>query len=330
MQKISNTTLGVQRRSELRSNTQAEYQTMVVGMSHGYKMDQPFSRWRILFGAFIIVFVYVGGLFGVGFFIHGRAGFDLNQPSQVTLMVFLASFIPIWLATGAVTSWVMGFSLPHLYGRMARISWRDFKLGFFYVLGLVLVIEAVVCIVTWSLGSMPYMRNLLVSGSDWIVWLLPLSVLIFLQVGAEELFFRGYLLRLIYARRASLLWAVYIPSLLFGLAHFDPVTYGGNAVFYVFNTTVTGVILCFIVLWRGNIGMAMGIHFAVNISAILIVGQDNTPIGSGGAFWVSTIAPKSDTLGLIMVAFTLLEIILYFVWAKRYHGALIPRDVGSV
>ena len=143
-------------------------------------------------------------------------------------------------------------------------------------------------------------------------------------------FFRGYLLRLIYARRASLLWAVYIPSLLFGLAHFDPVTYGGNAVFYVFNTTVTGVILCFIVLWRGNIGMAMGIHFAVNISAILIVGQDNTPIGSGGAFWVSTIAPKSDTLGLIMVAFTLLEIILYFVWAKRYHGALIPRDVGSV
>jgi membrane protease YdiL (CAAX protease family) len=38
------------------------------------------------------------------------------------------------------------------------------------------------------------------------------------------------------------------------------------------------MILCFITLWRGNIAMAMGIHFAVNIFAILIIGQGTRPL----------------------------------------------------
>ena len=41
-----------------------------------------------------------------------------------------------------------------------------------------------------------------------------------------------------------------------------------------------------------HIAMAMGIHFAVNIFAILIIGQGQTPIRSGAALWLSTIAPK--------------------------------------
>ena len=150
-----------------------------------------------------------------------------------------------------------------------------------------------------------------------------------MQIGAEELFFRGYLLRLIYSRKARLFWAVYVPSLLFGLAHLDPITYGFNSVLYVLNTAVTGVILCFITLWRGNIAMAIGIHFAVNIFAILIIGQVDTPIGSGAALWLSTIAPKSAILGLSMIFITVVEIVLYSIWARRRYGALIPSEQGK-
>ena len=249
-------------------------------MSTGYQMDQTFAVWRILVGAVIIVAIYGLGLFGIGFFLNGMAGLDLTQSSQKTLIVFLASFIPIWLGTGAVTRVLFGFSLPHLYGRSGNIRWSDFHVAFVYIFVIVLLLELLVFAATWVMGTTPYTRNDAVSIFDWLIYLMPLIVLVFLQIGAEELFFRGYLLRLIYSRKARLFWAVYVPSFLFGLAHLDPITYGFNSVLYVLNTAVTGVILCFITLWRGNIAMAMGIHFAVNIFAILIIGQGDTPRGT--------------------------------------------------
>jgi len=296
-------------------------------VSTGYQMDQTFAVWRILLGAVIIVAIYGLGLFGVGFFLNGMAGIDLTQSSQTTLIVFLASFIPIWLGTGAVTRLLFGFSLPHLYGQSGKIRWSDFRVAFAYIFVIVLLLELFVFAVTWIMGVPPYTRNDVVSILDWLIYLMPLIILVFLQIGAEELFFRGYLLRLIYSRKARLFWAVYVPSFLFGLAHLDPITYGFNSVLYVLNTTVTGVILCFITLWRGNIAMAIGIHFGVNIFAILIIGQVDTPIGSGAALWLSTIAPKSAILGLSMIFITVVEIVLYSIWARRRYGALIPTEV---
>ena len=295
-------------------------------MSTGYQMDQTFAVWRILVGAVIIVAIYGLGLFGVGFFLNGMAGFDLTQSSQITLIVFLASFIPIWLGTGAVTRVLFGFSLLYLYGRSGNIRWSDFRVAFVYIFVIVLVFELLILAATWVTGTSLYTRNDVVSILDWLIYLLPLIVLVFLQIGAEELFFRGYLLRLIYSRKARLFWAVYVPSFLFGLAHLDPITYGFNSVLYVLNTTVTGVILCFITIWQGNIAMAMGIHFAVNIFAIIIIGHGDTPIGSGAALWLSTIAPKSVTLGASMIVITVVEIVLYSIWTRRRFGALIPSE----
>ena len=295
-------------------------------MSTAYQMDQTFAVWRILLGAVIIVAIYGLGLFGAGFLLNGMAGIDLTQSSQTTLIVFLTSFIPIWLGTGAVTRVLFGFSLPHLYGGSGKIRWSDFRVAFAYIFVIILFLELLVFVATWVMGTPPYTRNDAVSILDWLIYLMPLIILVFLQIGAEEVFFRGYLLRLIYSRKARLVWAVYVPSFLFGLAHLDPITYGFNSMLYVLNTTVTGVILCFITLWRGNIAMAMGIHFAVNIFAILIIGQGDTPIGSGAALWLSTIAPKSAILGLSMILITVVEIILYSIWARRRYGALIPNE----
>ena len=40
----------------------------------------------------------------------------------------------------------------------------------------------------------------------------------------------------------------------------------------------------FYYLWRGNIAMAMGIHFAVNIFAILIIGEVIHPLDQARHF----------------------------------------------
>ena len=139
-------------------------------MSTGYQMDQTFAVWRILVGAVIIVAIYGLGLFGVGFFLYGMAGIDLTQSSQTTLIVFLASFIPIWLGTGAVTRVLFGFSLPHLYGQSGKIRWLDFRVAFAYIFVIVLRLELFVIAVTWIMGVPPYARNGAVSILDWLIY----------------------------------------------------------------------------------------------------------------------------------------------------------------
>ena len=191
-------------------------------MSTGYQMDQTFAVWRILVGAVIIVAIYGLGLFGVGFFLNGMAGLDLTQSSQTTLIVFLATFIPIWLGTDAVTRVLFGFSLPYLYGRSGKIRWSDFRVAFVYIFVIVLLLELLVLAATWVMGAPPYTRNDAVSIFDWLIYLMPLIVLVFLQIGAEELFFRGYLMQRI-AGADKVIWrvilALVISSVFFGLLH---------------------------------------------------------------------------------------------------------------
>jgi hypothetical protein len=68
----------------------------------------------------------------------------------------------------------------------------------------------------------------------------------------------------------------------------------------------------------------MGIHFAVKTFALLILGQSGSLIGSGGSIWLSTIAPQSVTLGVTMVLITVVEIVLYSIWARHRYGGIIP------
>ena len=98
----------------------------------------------------------------------------------------------------------------------------------------------------------------------WFLWLLPISTVLFIQIGAEELFFRGYLLQTIKASGENIVWATFFPYILFGFGYFDPEAYGLNAYFYVLQTTILGIILCLDTLKLGNISAALGIHFANN------------------------------------------------------------------
>ena len=70
----------------------------------------------------------------------------------------------------------------------------------------------------------------------------------------------------------------------------------------------------------GNIAMAMGIHFAVNIFAILIIGQGTHPLDRAPHFGCLPCA-KSAILGLSMIFITVVEIVLYSIWARRRYGA---------
>ena len=72
-------------------------------------------------------------------------------------------------------------------------------------------------------GVSPEVARLRPTG-EWLIGLIPALALILMQVAAEEVAFRGYLLQQLRARfRSPLVWAV-LPALVFGALHFDPAT----------------------------------------------------------------------------------------------------------
>ncbi len=107
--------------------------------------------------------------------------------------------------------------------------------------------------------------------SVWLVWLLPALALVLIQTSAEELVFRGYLQQQLAVRFSSRwVWWV-LPSVLFGMLHYEPEVYGANAWLVVADTALFGLVAADVTARTGNLGAAIAIHFVNNAMAFLFV-----------------------------------------------------------
>ncbi|MDU8929401.1 CPBP family intramembrane glutamic endopeptidase [Alisedimentitalea sp. MJ-SS2] len=101
--------------------------------------------------------------------------------------------------------------------------------------------------------------------------LLPVSlILVMLQISAEELAFRGYLQSQLAARfNHPLVW-ITLPALIFGILHYDVETAGANAPVMALSAFVFGLAAADLTARSGTLGPALALHFAINVSALLI------------------------------------------------------------
>jgi membrane protease YdiL (CAAX protease family) len=145
---------------------------------------------------------------------------------------------------------------------------------------------------------------------------LPLGLLLlFVQTGAEEILFRGYLQQQLAARFAAR-WVWFgLPAVIFTLLHVNP-EYG---------TATTLLILGFGILpfalfaadlaeQTGSLGAPMGLHFANNFMALFVVSYE--PDISGMALYVSTspIEDPATLLPMLLLSFSSLSLIW---WVSR-------------
>jgi len=108
--------------------------------------------------------------------------------------------------------------------------------------------------------------------SQWTLWLPVALPGLIVQVGAEELLFRGYLQQQLAARsRNPIIWMV-MPSVLFGWLHFAPGEFGANAALIAVWAGLFGLMAADLTARTGTIGAAFGLHFATNFSSIFLVG----------------------------------------------------------
>lgn len=251
--------------------------------------------WRLVLGFLLIcafAVVWVIGLFALVYLVAGVDGGPdwigrmtrADTPTSALLVI-----ATLWgLAIGAMVT------TPLLHGRSAWTlfgPWRPMQRQFLLAMLVAALLMAVSALIPYGFEAIP--------NIDLALWLsfLPLSMVIILgQSGAEELFFRGYLQQQLAARFASpLVWMV-LPSILFGMAHFDPSNGPLVAWLIVAATGLFGLLAADLTARTGTIGAAWGFHFANNIAAILVLGMDGAL--SGLALYTAPIGP-TDTEAFI-------------------------------
>ena len=178
------------------------------------------------------------------------------------LWIMLANFLPLLVVLAVVLRMVHDRSVVTLFG--PRIMLR---LDFRRVLRPLILLFVVVTLLPGS-GFLDPTRNM--AFGAWLV-LAPVSLaLIFVQVTTEELLFRGYLQSQLAARfNSPVVWMV-LPSLLFGFLHYDPMTFGPNALPIAIWSVAFGLAAADLTARAGNLGPAIALHLANNVSALMI------------------------------------------------------------
>lgn len=120
---------------------------------------------------------------------------------------------------------------------------------------------------------------------DWLLLLPTLLPLLFVQISAEELVFRGYLQSHVAAlAKHPAVW-LGVPSVLFGLIHYDPTLPAYNAWSYVVWATALGLVCGDLTARSGTLGPAFAVHFINNAGAMFILAADDWLYGAALFVW---------------------------------------------
>lgn len=232
--------------------------------------DYP-QIWRIILGVAVAAVVYlvpVVALFAIAGILYPERVQDFmlmfeTADTPNVMLLLLGTFFFMGLAAVAAAG-VHRRGLASLIGPF-RPACRNFSRAVVFVL---LFYGAV-----GVLGSF-FVPGDLTENLDLVTWAsyLPLAVpLLLIQTGSEELVFRGYLQQALAARfKSAIVWMIF-PSVLFGLAHFDDRIDPQLTWLLVAATGLFGLAAADLTRVTGNLGAAIGFHFANNFFALFLV-----------------------------------------------------------
>ncbi len=227
--------------------------------------------WRILLGVFVAVIVYLAPILlifiGIGLLFPALV-FEVQTALQTpdtprAMLVLLSTFL--FMGLGAVmAAAIHRRGLASLIGPF-RPACQNFSRT---VLGVGALFLVTGFIVSLFVGDDPT-RHL--SLTRWLSYL-PLALpLLLVQTGAEELLFRGYLMQALAARfKSAIIW-MGLPTVLFGLAHFNGALDPRLTVLLICATGLFGLVAADLTRITGNLGAAIGFHFTNNFFALFLV-----------------------------------------------------------
>ena len=265
--------------------------------------------WRLILGIFVIVVVYIISVLIVFFTMWSFSGSQnlefwstkvLEASTPTSAMLVMSSFIGMALAPMIAVKLIHKRRVGSLFGPQKLVV-RHFLLA----TGIAFSVFSVI-----TFGWFMIFDG--VPNLDPALWLLflPIALLgVFVQTGAEELIFRGYLMQQLAARfRSPLIWFA-LPCIIFGLFHYDPETACSNAWLIVMAASFFGLIAADLTRLTGSIGASWGFHFTNNVFALLLIAVDGTipglalyltPYAADDASQIRTLI-YADFSGLLLV-----------------------------
>lgn len=187
-----------------------------------------------------------------------------NGATPKHMAIVLGTFIPMALGALAMAAW-------HRRGLASLLGTKHRFIEFFVKgAGTIVFFSSVTLFLGVVLGGLELTPH--VSLTTWMSYLWWAIPLLFIQITAEELVFRGYLQQQMAARFQGFFWWMILPSLVFAAGHFDPSKDPILALMIVFATFLFGVLAADLTRVTGNLAAAMGLHFANNFFSILIIG----------------------------------------------------------
>ncbi|SEW31681.1 hypothetical protein SAMN05444851_2999 [Aliiroseovarius sediminilitoris] len=229
--------------------------------------------WRTIIGIIIIHAVFFAVTFAI--FIVGAnllgtdPGSMLGASTPAEAAVFFLTFLGYHLGLWVTVRLLHKRGYRSLFGPALRVNWLHFRRGLLIAIGI--SIAAILVQLLQPLFLSPAQETSAQQSIPFVNWALlvvPALILVLMQIFAEELVFRGYVLQQLRARFRSIWICAILPSLAFGVLHYDPATYGINSIFYVTHTATIGILLAVVTLRTGNIGAAAGLHFGNNAMLI--------------------------------------------------------------
>lgn len=236
--------------------------------------------WRLLVGLAVIAASVLAGtvvvvlsawmMLGRGQSFTGWIETVFTPDSAIGTLIMLYCFLGFFVGPMLAARWLHRRAPHTLFGPAAR-TLRDFAAAFVTV-GILMAASLAI----WSAGydAVPNLEP-----SRWLT-LLPFVILaLVIQTGAEELVFRGYLQQQLAARFRPVWVHVALPSVLFGLVHFDPSLPGAATATVIGAATLFGLIAADLTRATGSIGAAWGFHMANNLFALSFVATDGSITG---------------------------------------------------
>lgn len=276
--------------------------------------------WRLGLGMALTIGIYFLWMMGLGLAVVLVAGLDGLEDglraAQLargpwSVLFLMATFAGGWLGLSATLRLLHRRRLGSVLGR-APVVLRDFVTG----VALMAVVGGGLTLL--MLGLMPPLRLAMDPGL-WLAFLPAALLGVLVQTGAEEAFFRGYVQGQLAARfSASLIW-MGVPTVLFGLAHFDPDTGGADIWMVVASTGLFGLIASDLTARTGALGLAWGLHFANNVLALLVLNISGTLDGLA-LLRLAEGVDRGAVLGPLLVADMALMALVWLacrLWLRR-------------
>ncbi len=291
--------------------------------------------WRYFFGSLLILFTFIipGGLVSYGLLVayvvyDNNSATKLLPPNAVTpgesavvgvdpLMLYVfynLAFLLFLLGIYLAIRFLHGRSVRSLITPASRISWKRVGQGF----GVFFILKIVEIGVSYWLApedfTLNFQANTFAMFVGWVLLLTPL------QIAAEELFCRGYLLQGIGSKLGNAM-GILLPSLLFTALHgMNPEVATQSSWEGIFSILgyyfMIGAFLAWLTLKDRTLELALGVHAANNIATFLLVTSPNSVIPSPAVFSVTQIEANFASLFFTAILLLIFVFVIFRVLKK--------------